>query len=236
MCTASIQDFGARCNGSPVPEFEHEAEPLGPVPNGGWCPTGRNFCGYDIDVWRYALARCRCWLLWEQDYVACRREQLAMHRLCLCLEAYHAVPRVCRSRQRDIVTCVCSQVAERMGLVENRDFERVCLGEGGFSYMIEALAGANTSITACDIGVSSITASTEREERGIRFSRASHRSSLAILVHAPLKRRGMWAFFEPLHFYVWMALLGTIFVTPFFVFFFEAVFSKWCVATQLLHG
>lgn len=117
--------------------------------------------------------------------------------------------------------------------MENRDFERVCLGEGGFSYMIEALAGANTSITTCDIGVSSITASTEREERGIRFSRASHRSSLAILVHAPLKRRGMWAFFEPLHFYVWMALLGTIFVTPFFVFFFEAVFSKWCVASRL---
>lgn len=115
-----------------------------------------------------------------------------------------------------------------MGLVESRDYERVCLGEAGFSYMIEALAGDNTTFGACDVGVSSITASTERENRGIRFSRATHRSALAVLVHAPLKKRGMWAFFEPLHLYVWMALIGTVVVTPFFVFFFEAVFSKWC--------
>ena len=61
------------------------------------------------------------------------------------------------------------------------------------------------------------------------FSRATHRSALAILVHAPLKQRGMWAFFDPLHYYVWVALVVTIIVVPFFVFFFEAVFAKWCV-------
>lgn len=115
---------------------------------------------------------------------------------------------------------------------EGVDFERVCLGEAGFQYMMESLVGTNTSNGTCDIGVSSITASTERENRGITFSRATHRSALAILVHAPLKTRGMWAFFEPLHFYVWMALLGTIVVVPFFVFFFEAVFAKWYAAPR----
>eukprot|EP00892_Ulva_mutabilis_P009355 jgi/Ulvmu1/6792/UM030_0130.1 len=120
-----------------------------------------------------------------------------------------------------------------MGLVESRDFVRVCLGEGGFKYMIEALAGESSEFGDCDLGVSSITASTEREQRGIRFSRATHRSALAILVHAPLQKRGMWAFFEPLHFHVWMALLVTIVVTPLFVFFSEAVFSKW---TAYMHG
>lgn len=114
-----------------------------------------------------------------------------------------------------------------MDLEKDVDYERICLGEGGFQYMLNSLVGDNTTLGKCDMGVSSITASTERENRGIRFSRATHRSALAILVHAPLKQRGMWAFFEPLHLYVWMALLGTVVVIPFFVFFFEAVFARW---------
>lgn len=140
-------------------------------------------------------------------------------------------PHVASLRTGNTVKPLCSRIADRMGLVESRDYERVCLGEAGFAYMIEALAGENTTFGACDIGASSITASTERAARGIRFSRATHRSALAVLIHAPLKKRGMWAFFEPLHLYVWMALLGTIFATPFFVFFFEAVFSKWCATS-----
>lgn len=54
ICTASIQDFGARCNGAPDAAFEHNEAPNGPVPAGGWCAAGEDFCGYDIDVWRYA--------------------------------------------------------------------------------------------------------------------------------------------------------------------------------------
>eukprot|EP00892_Ulva_mutabilis_P009354 jgi/Ulvmu1/6791/UM030_0129.1 len=58
ICTASIQDFGARCNGSPTAEFEHEEVPYGPVPSGGWCASGEDFCGYDIDVWRLCSLPC----------------------------------------------------------------------------------------------------------------------------------------------------------------------------------
>jgi hypothetical protein len=58
VCTASIQDFGARCNGNAgVRLFEDEAMPLGPVPVAGWCAAGDDFCGYDIDVWRCASDR-----------------------------------------------------------------------------------------------------------------------------------------------------------------------------------
>jgi hypothetical protein len=92
--------------------------------------------------------------------------------------------------------------------------------------MIASLAGQNDTFGQCDIGVSAITASVEREGMGISFSRATHRSSLAVMVYAPLKQRGMWAFFEPLHLNVWIAMLVTILVTPFFVFFFESVFSR----------
>lgn len=114
-----------------------------------------------------------------------------------------------------------------LGLVEGTHFEHVCLGEEGFSYMIDNLARVNTTLPPqCDVGVSSITASSDREHLGIKFSRTTHRSALAILVYAPLKQRGMWAFFEPLHLYVWTALVCTVIVTPFFVFFFESVFSK----------
>lgn len=52
VCTASISNFGARCNGAPAPELERDEESSGPVPDGGWCAAGHNFCGYDVDVWR----------------------------------------------------------------------------------------------------------------------------------------------------------------------------------------
>jgi hypothetical protein len=118
---------------------------------------------------------------------------------------------------------------ELLELQEGVHYEHVCLGEKGFSYMIDNLARINTTLPPqCDMGVSSITASVERQKLGIQFSRASHRSALAVMVFAPLKQTGMWGFFDPLHFYIWLALVITIFVTPFFVFFFESVFSKRC--------
>lgn len=131
----------------------------------------------------------------------------------------------------DTAKADCRAVAQELGLVEGRDFERVCLGERGFRMMIDDLAGSNSTIGNCDIGASAITASSEREDLGISFSRATYRGSLAIMKFAPLKKRGMWAFFKPLHVYVWMALLVTILVTPFFVFFFESVFSGRCAFT-----
>lgn len=113
------------------------------------------------------------------------------------------------------------------------------MGENGFGPMIDDLARTpfsemDTSDPTqshpggeyfCDIGASSITANVIRAQMGIFFSRATHRSHLAVMVLAPLKSRGRWAFMQPLANPVWLSLAATILIVPFFVFFFEAVFS-----------
>jgi hypothetical protein len=60
----------------------------------------------------------------------------------------------------------------------------------------------------------------------------TYQNGLQALVEAKLRKRGMWAFFQPLHWTVWAALVATIFVVPFFVFFFEFILSSRC-ASQL---
>jgi len=130
------------------------------------------------------------------------------------------------------IAITCREVSQRLGLVEGRDYEHVCLGENGFQPIIKALAGENETYGPCDIGISSITATSERESRGITFSHATYHGSLVILVHAPLKHRGTWAFFDPLHWTVWIGLALTVIITPMIVFFLEAVFNKRCVTCQ----
>eukprot|EP00892_Ulva_mutabilis_P001091 jgi/Ulvmu1/10983/UM007_0162.1 len=182
VCSASVEDFGSRCNGSPIDSWESLDGPAE-----GWCAHGVDFCGYDIDVWK--------------------------------------------------------RVAGLLGLKENEHYVRVCMGEFGFGPMIDDLARlpfhametkyANQTHPGkdylCDIGASSITATSERARKGIMFSRATHRSHLAVMVLAPLQPRGRWAFFQPLASPVWLSLGATILIVPFFVFFFEAVFSAKCI-------
>jgi hypothetical protein len=51
VCYVSLVTFSVRCNGSPEPKWEDREKPHGPVPEGGWCGKGINYCGYDVDVW-----------------------------------------------------------------------------------------------------------------------------------------------------------------------------------------
>lgn len=170
VCTASVQDFGARCNGAIDPAFEGAQQPSGEVPSQGWCSGIVDFCGYDIDIF--------------------------------------------------------NAVARALGLKEGRHFVRICMGEEGFGAMIDDMSGANRSQARCDIAVSAVTATVEREESGIRFSRPVYQSSLAVLVYAPPKDYGIWAFMRPLDVTVWLALLGTMALTPPLIFFVEAIFSS----------
>lgn len=55
ICTAAIEDFGARCNGAPTPFWEGDPVPEGEVPTAGWCVPNVDFCGYDIEVWACVL-------------------------------------------------------------------------------------------------------------------------------------------------------------------------------------
>jgi hypothetical protein len=152
---------------------------------------------------------------------------------------------------RDSIT-MCSLVASNIGLVEGRDWVRVCMGEEGFGPMIKDLSEykevhsgntttlVETSAKYCDMSAQTITVSVDRVEKmGIKFSRATYRGSLAVLVHAPIKRRGIWAFLRPLEDSVWGMLLATVFALPFLVVFFESIFSgRWasthCVAPLFL--
>lgn len=109
-----------------------------------------------------------------------------------------------------------------------------CLGPNGFAYIIQSLKGQNFTYGVCDIGVSGITDTTERRDAGITFSRSTYRAYLAVLVHAALEQRGTWTFFSPLHPLVWLMLMATVMVTPLIVFFFEAVFNKWCAPLYML--
>jgi hypothetical protein len=133
---------------------------------------------------------------------------------------------------------LCSIVAKNIGLVEGRDWVRVCMGEHGFGDMVNDLseykdfnasnpsALLGTKAKYCDMSAQTITVTSERaEDMGIIFSRPTYRGSLSILVYAPIKRRGIWAFLKPLEDTVWGMLLGTVFVVPFLVAFFESVFS-----------
>jgi hypothetical protein len=52
ICTASIEDFGSRCNGAVNASWD---DPIGSVPPEGWCPGSGDFCGYDVDVWTYVI-------------------------------------------------------------------------------------------------------------------------------------------------------------------------------------
>ena len=146
-----------------------------------------------------------------------------------------------------ILLILFRQVAKVLGLREGTEFRWVCLGENGFGPMIDDLARLPFDAMdisrpnqthpggayLCDIGVSSITANVERARMGILFSRATHRSHLAVMVLAPLQPRGRWAFFQPLASPVWLSLGATILIVPFIVFFFEAVFSaKYAAAAR----
>ena len=212
VCTASIQDFGARCNGAVHPSLEELPKPAGLVPPQGWCLPGVDFCGYDVSVFQCA-------------------PQLPPPCTCAggCLCSPHFLLKVLsREHARNGPPHRCRAVAKDINLEEGKDYIHVCLGEKGFALMIDDLAGRNRTLGQCDLAASTITASSEREAMGISFSRATHRSSLAVMTYAPLKQRGKWAFMEPLHKDVWFALIVTILLTPVFVFFFETIFSGRC--------
>jgi hypothetical protein len=51
---------------------------------------------------------------------------------------------------------------------------------------------------------------------------------MAIMVYAPVLKRGIWAFMRPLTNSVWLMLLTTILIMPIFVVFFESLFSGRC--------
>ena len=119
--------------------------------------------------------------------------------------------------------------AEQLGLRQGVDYVHVCLGDD-FANLISNLANETrpADVPRCDVGLASITETSQRKERGIEFSQVTYRNKLAVLVVGKVISRGMWAFFQPLSVSVWLCLLGTIFVVPLFVFLCEYVIMRRC--------
>ena len=122
-----------------------------------------------------------------------------------------------------------------MGLQQDTDWVPQCMGKE-FNSLIASLINNQSYVEIdgaprCDVAGSIITITHERHQLGIEFSRGTSRPNIAVLVYSRLRGRGVWAFFEPLALWVWLALLATIFVVPFLVFFFESMFSSRCAPT-----
>jgi hypothetical protein len=95
--------------------------------------------------------------------------------------------------------------------------------------MIDSLTGKEpANFPRCDVAVSAVTVSTGRKNRGIEFTGATFHDKLLAMVHVKFTKRGNWAFFQPLHWSVWLAALATMFTVPVFVFFFEYLVAGRC--------
>lgn len=114
-------------------------------------------------------------------------------------------------------------------MTEGVDYQHVCVGLA-FREMIDSLTGKGPkNFPRCDVGVSGITVSSERKKNGIEYTEPTHHDKLLAMVHADIQKGGTWAFFQPLHWSVWVAVLVTMFTLPFFIFFFEFKISERCV-------
>jgi hypothetical protein len=126
----------------------------------------------------------------------------------------------------------CRAVALRIGLVEGKQYRRVCMGNLGFGVMIDELAGRTTSSREkCDMAVSSVTETIERTNDGTTFSKATLKDSLAIMTYtAPdegtRKAHSFVNWLMPLHQNVWLSALGVVIVLPFLIFGLELGFSR----------
>jgi hypothetical protein len=124
---------------------------------------------------------------------------------------------------------VWANVAAALNLTEGVHYQRVCLGDTGFSDMVDSLAHARPEAhDLCDIAAQGITATTERENLGILFSRATYRGDLATMIYASVRTRGYWAFLRSLHRDIWATLGATVIIVPILVFCFESVLSTRC--------
>jgi hypothetical protein len=158
--------------------------PAGPVPRGGWCAAGSDYCGYDVEVWH--------------------------------------------------------TVADALNLRRGQDWVPVCMGEGGFDAvehdLTEYVSASNRTYRPaqyCDLSAQTFTVTYERAvTQGMQFSQATYKGYMAIMAHAPVRKRGIWAFMRPLDWPVWVALLGTIFAVPCLVVVTETAFSGRCESAR----
>lgn len=130
----------------------------------------------------------------------------------------------------------CRRIAAQLNLTENADWQRICLGGAAFyegiadlSEYVNATSKVYRPARYCDLFAAGLSGSSERSrDLGLRFTRPIIRSSVAALVHAPVKVRGMWAFFQPLSWSLWLAMAAAMLSVPLVVVTLELLFKSRC--------
>jgi len=100
-------------------------------------------------------------------------------------------------------------------LIENVDYVFKCVS---FTDTVEQLTLVNGT---CDVGVSSITITRERQEQGIQFSYPIYSTGLSVLVKATDARSGGWAWVQPFSLDLWLSVGLTVVIFPILLFLIE---------------
>lgn len=125
---------------------------------------------------------------------------------------------------------------QRSGYELGRDWTRICTDISGFVSALEDMseydtihiARNDTDVTTtvdsrggyraaqvCDVLASGTAVTQERIELlGLKFTRPTMRSPLTAIVNAPVDKRGIWEFFRPLTWQLWVAMLATVLLIP----------------------
>jgi hypothetical protein len=153
-----------------------------------------------------------------------------LHGLCVVHKYYNETYLSC-----DIIFYLARRlIAAKLDLEEGTDFVRICLGGAAFYKVVQDL-GEYANVTSkehsparfCDLSGSSMAATSARAVRqGLLFTRPVYRASIGALVYAPVKVRGIWAFFQPFKIEAWLWMAGVVLVVPLIVIFFELLFES----------
>lgn len=141
---------------------------------------------------------------------------------------------------------VWTRVMDDLGYTEGKDWERICVGTSAFTDILEDMSefedihvarnGSDSTTKAsdrvatrravCDVLASGTAVTSERSNvLGLQFTRPILQSPMTAVVFAPVQRRGMWEFFRPLTWQLWVTMLATVLFFPLGVVGMEVLFS-----------
>lgn len=113
------------------------------------------------------------------------------------------------------------QVAQEVGWQEGVDFEFVCVGFSKIINDITNNSSPDDELPPCDMGVSAITITLERQDMGAKFAFPYYNTGLAVVVRASIQSTSGWAWMEPFTADLWIAVVLTSLAVPVFLFLIE---------------
>ena len=187
------------------------------------------------------LGRPRCGRNWTRPFLhwsakeSTRLKAMSL-RVCFSYESIAFAPACNGTHFQGYDVQLWDDIMVTAGYVLGRDWERICVGSSGFTSTIEDLSeytgfhvsrndtdrsttvealGAPRPAQVCDVLASGTAVTVERTAlMGLKFTRPIMRAPLSALVSAPVDNRGIWEFFRPLTWHLWLSMLATILLLP----------------------